>query len=262
MRTVPPFFAGVPAPERSLFTWFYDAGKRGITLDWRQPDGGVVLRRLAAEADVLVETEPPGGLAALGCGPEALRQTNPGLVVASITPFGQQGPRRDWRSSDTVAQALGGMLFVNGHPDGPPLRALGLQAYHQAGVFAAIGVVSALLARERDRSRAGRRREPSGGGHRRPRARPGLLAPGRSRRGTPGHAPLDALLPGRPLPRRLGHALHARRLDLARRVGEGRRHGRRPRRPALRRHQGAAGRGRASLRRSSTPGPSATRSPS
>jgi benzylsuccinate CoA-transferase BbsE subunit len=149
MRTLPPLFAGVPAPERSLFTWFYDTGKRGITLDWRQPDGGVVLRRLAAEADVLVETEPPGGLAALGCGPTDLRATNPGLVVASITPFGQQGPRRDWCSSDTVAQALGGMLFVNGHPDGRPLRALGLQAYHQAGVFAAICVVSALLTRER-----------------------------------------------------------------------------------------------------------------
>ena len=59
------------------------------------------------------------------------------------------------------------MLFVNGHPDGPPLRSLGLQAYHQAGVFAAIGVLAALLAREHDRARPARRREPPGGGRRR-----------------------------------------------------------------------------------------------
>jgi crotonobetainyl-CoA:carnitine CoA-transferase CaiB-like acyl-CoA transferase len=69
--------------------------------------------------------------------------------VASITPFGRTGPYRDWRSSDLVAQAMGGMLAVSGHPDGPPLHSLGLQAYHQAGVFAATGVLAALLARER-----------------------------------------------------------------------------------------------------------------
>lgn len=149
MRSVPPFWRGVPDSERSLFFWFYAAGKRGITLDWRQPAGAALLRRLAADVDVLIETAPPGTLAALGCDGPALRAANPGLVVASITPFGQHGPYRDWQASDTVAQAMGGMLFVNGHPDRPPLRALGLQAYHQAGVFAAVGVMSALLARER-----------------------------------------------------------------------------------------------------------------
>jgi benzylsuccinate CoA-transferase BbsE subunit len=148
LRAVPPFWHGAPHAERSLFFWFYAAGKRGITLDWRTDAGTDLLRRLAARADVVLESEPPGGLAARGCGSDALRAANPGLVVASITPFGQRGPRRDWRASDTVAQAVGGMLAVNGHPDGPPLRSLGLQAYHQAGIFAAIGVVSALLARD------------------------------------------------------------------------------------------------------------------
>jgi benzylsuccinate CoA-transferase BbsE subunit len=143
-RSVPPFWKGLPHAERSLFHWFYHAGKRGLTLDWRVPAGAKLLRALVQRADVIIETEPPGALAA-----ETLRSANARLIVASITPFGQRGPYRAWRASDTVAQALGGMLFVNGHSDGPPLRAFGLQAYHQAGVFAAIGVLGALLARER-----------------------------------------------------------------------------------------------------------------
>ncbi|TMA52285.1 MAG: CoA transferase [Deltaproteobacteria bacterium] len=149
LRTIPPFWQGLPDPERSLFFWFYGTSKRGITLDIARSSGAALLRRLAAEADVLLESAPPGRLAALGCGPEALRAVNPRLVIASITPFGQRGPYRDWRASDTVAEAMGGMLFVNGHRGRPPLRALGLQAYHQAGVFAAVGVLGALFARER-----------------------------------------------------------------------------------------------------------------
>jgi len=149
LRAIPPFWQGLPDPERSLFFWFYSTSKRGITLDVARPPGAALLRRLAADADVLLESEPPGRLAALGCGPESLRALNPRFVIASITPFGQRGPYRDWRASDTVAQAMGGMLFVNGHRDGPPLRALGLQAYHQAGIFAAVGVLGALFARDR-----------------------------------------------------------------------------------------------------------------
>jgi benzylsuccinate CoA-transferase BbsE subunit len=138
MRALPPVWDGAPGDLRSLFFWFYAAGKRSAVL--RDP---ARLARLARDADVLIESESPGRIDV-----DALRAANPRLVVASITPFGRSGPYRDWRASDTVAQAMGGMLYVNGHPDGPPLRALGLQAYHQAGIFAAIGVVSALLARE------------------------------------------------------------------------------------------------------------------
>ena len=149
LRGIPPFWQGLPDRERSLFFWFYGTSKRGITLDVARPPGAALLGRLAAEADVLLESEPPGRLAALGCGAEALRVGNPRLVIASITPFGQRGPYRDWRASDTVAEAMGGMLLVNGHRERPPLRALGLQAYHQAGIFAAVGVLGALFARDR-----------------------------------------------------------------------------------------------------------------
>jgi crotonobetainyl-CoA:carnitine CoA-transferase CaiB-like acyl-CoA transferase len=148
LRGILPFFEGVPGPERSLFFWFYAAGRRGITLDLAHRDGADVLCRLSAAADVVLESGPPGRLAALGCGTAALRSSNARLVVASITPFGRSGPYRDWQASDLVAQALGGMLYVNGRPDGPPLGAFGLQAYHQAGIQAAVGVMAALLARD------------------------------------------------------------------------------------------------------------------
>jgi benzylsuccinate CoA-transferase BbsE subunit len=139
MRKIPPFWDGAPAGEESLFFWFYAAGKRSVAVD-RADDR---FRRLLAGADVLIETGPPGSIDV-----DALRAANPRLIVASITPFGQRGPYRDWKGSDTVAQAMGGMLYVNGDPSGPPLRSLGLQAYHQAGIFAAIGIVGALLARD------------------------------------------------------------------------------------------------------------------
>jgi benzylsuccinate CoA-transferase BbsE subunit len=146
LRALPPHWQGAPGPEGSLFFWFYAAGKRSLVLDLDGAAGRATLARLAAAADVLIESDAPGRSPALGL--DTLRAANPRLIVASITPFGQDGPYRDWRASDMVAQAMGGMLFVNGHPDGPPLGALGLQAYHQAGIAAATGIVAALLARE------------------------------------------------------------------------------------------------------------------
>jgi benzylsuccinate CoA-transferase BbsE subunit len=141
LRTIPPCWQGVADPERSLFHWFYAAGKRSVVLDRGTTHGRACFERLVAAADVVVETGAPGGA-------DDLRAAHPCLVVASITPFGQRGPYRDWRASDIVAQAMGGMLHVSGHADGPPLQSLGLQAYHQAGIFAATGVVAALLARD------------------------------------------------------------------------------------------------------------------
>jgi benzylsuccinate CoA-transferase BbsE subunit len=140
LRAVAPFWRGAPDREGSLFHWFYAAGKRSVVVDAADEAG---LAALAAAADVVVDTGPPARA-------RALLAAHPRLVVASITPFGHRGPYAAWRSSDMVAQAMGGLAYVNGHPDGPPLRAVGLQAYHQASVFAAIGAVAALLARDGD----------------------------------------------------------------------------------------------------------------
>lgn len=148
LRTIPPFWDELPAAERSLFFWFYAAGKRSLALDLTHADGRARLTHLAGTADVLLESDCRPRLAERTPTSEALRAANPRLIVASITPFGHQGPYRDWQASDTVAQALGGMLYVNGQPDRAPLRAFGLQAYHQASIFAATGVMAALLTRE------------------------------------------------------------------------------------------------------------------
>ncbi len=137
-----------PLSERSLLFWFYNTSKRGITLDLNQPAGQELARQLAAKADVLVESAAPGTLARLGLGYDELKQLNPNLVLTSITPFGQTGPYRAYRSSDMVAEALGGMIWTNGFPAEPPLHAMGLQAYHSASFFAAIGTLLALLTRD------------------------------------------------------------------------------------------------------------------
>ena len=138
LRRIPPFFDGGDEGERSLFFWFYAAGKRSLVLDRSDP---AALDRLARHADVVIETGPSGSS-------DVLSAAHTRLVVASITPFGQRGPYRDWRASDLVAQAMGGMLAVSGRADGPPLHSLGLQAYHQAGVLAATGILAALLSRD------------------------------------------------------------------------------------------------------------------
>lgn len=137
-----------PLSERSLLFWFYNTSKRGVTLDLNQPAGQELAKQLAAKADVLVESAAPGTLARLGLGYDELKQLNPNLVLTSITPFGQTGPYRAYRSSDMVAEALGGMIWTNGFPDEPPLHAMGLQAYHSASFFAAIGTLLALLTRD------------------------------------------------------------------------------------------------------------------
>ena len=147
-RRLGPFLDGQPHPDRSLLFWFYNTSKRGITLDLNQPASQEVVKQLAAQADVLIESATPGTLARLGLGYDELKQTNPNLVFTSITPFGQTGPYRAYRSSDMVAEALGGMLWTNGFPDEPPLHAMGLQAYHSASFFAAIGTLLALWTRD------------------------------------------------------------------------------------------------------------------
>src|SRR5207253_440351 len=92
-RSYAPFLDDVPHPERSLTFWHYNTSKQGITLNLESAHGRDVLQRLLATADVFVEAEKPGRLAALGLDYEALSPRNPRLVMVSITPFGPDGPR-------------------------------------------------------------------------------------------------------------------------------------------------------------------------
>jgi crotonobetainyl-CoA:carnitine CoA-transferase CaiB-like acyl-CoA transferase len=124
-------------------------GKRSLAVDLRDPRGADVLRRLADRADAFVENYRPGTLARLGVGPDALRQRNPRLVTCSITGFGASGPEADQPGLDLVAQGAAGIMSLTGEPGRPPVVAGVPLSDLNAGGFAAMGILSALLERER-----------------------------------------------------------------------------------------------------------------
>jgi crotonobetainyl-CoA:carnitine CoA-transferase CaiB-like acyl-CoA transferase len=151
-RRVGPFLDDIPHPERSLAFWYYNTSKRGTTLDLSTVDGGALFRRLAASADVIFETRAPGFLAALGLGYETLHNQNPGLVMCSLTPFGQTGPWRDYLSTDLLHMAAGGEMASCGYdeadaPDAPPIAPGGGNAWHMGCHFAYIAIMAALVYR-------------------------------------------------------------------------------------------------------------------
>jgi len=147
-RHIGPFFHDEPDPEKSLYWFQFNTSKRGITLNLETAAGREILKKLAKTADVIVETFPPGHLDEMGLGYSVLKETNSRLVLTSITPFGQTGPYRDYRASDLVAQAMGGLMYLAGYLEDPPHRLYGSQAYHSASVQAAVGTMMALYARE------------------------------------------------------------------------------------------------------------------
>lgn len=134
----------IEKPASSTGFHWEDLGKLSVTLDIELKPGQREFRRLLKTADVLVESHLPGYLDALGLGYPNLSKLNPGLIMASITPFGQTGPYRDYKSSDIIASAMGGQLYLNGQPGLPPLKPFGNQSYYLASLFAAIGVMLAL----------------------------------------------------------------------------------------------------------------------
>ncbi len=129
---------------RSPFFMANNLGKRSVTLNLEAERGQEIFRRLVKTADILVESYRPGYLEPLGLGYPELSQTNPRLIMASITNFGQGGPYRDYKSCDMVALALGGQMYVCGEPETPPLKLFGNQAYYSASLLAAIGILLAL----------------------------------------------------------------------------------------------------------------------
>lgn len=144
-----PFLGDEPHPHRSL-SWIYpNAGKRGITLDITRDEGEALLLRLAAAADFLVESFPPGYLATLGLGYEALAAANPSLVMVQISPYGQSGPYRDFQATDLTLWAMGGMMALNGDADRPPVRISAPHIDLLAGAHAAAGAMTAHYYRAR-----------------------------------------------------------------------------------------------------------------
>jgi crotonobetainyl-CoA:carnitine CoA-transferase CaiB-like acyl-CoA transferase len=109
-RRIGPFYEDREGPERSLFFWQYNRGKRSIVLDLRQESDRERFRSLVATADVLLESTPRGELNGLGLGADALMQQYPSLIIARVSPFGDHGPWADFKASDLVHLALGGVM--------------------------------------------------------------------------------------------------------------------------------------------------------
>jgi crotonobetainyl-CoA:carnitine CoA-transferase CaiB-like acyl-CoA transferase len=146
-RRIPPFKDDIPHPEKSLYFLHFNTNKRSVTLDIEKPDGRAVFLELARKADVVLETAKPGKMDDLGIGYHALRAQNRGLVYASITPFGQSGPWRDYKGNDMAGIALGNLLYLAGEPGEPPLQPPGEIAYGMASTYGAFGIATALYHR-------------------------------------------------------------------------------------------------------------------
>lgn len=148
-RRTGPFYHDDPSPGRSLWFWSLNRNKRSVTLDLDAAAGREAFLRLAKTADFVIESFPPGHLAARGLGYQQLAAVNPRLILVSITPFGQLGPKANWPATDLTALAASGVLGLTGDADRPPVRVTIPQAYLHAGAEALAGALIANAARER-----------------------------------------------------------------------------------------------------------------
>jgi len=134
----------------SVYFASINRNKRSIVLDLKAKQDRTVFETLIGSADALVENFRPGVMAKLGFDADALKRLNPDLVFASVSGFGQTGPLHDRPAFDVIAQAMSGLMSITGPEGGPPVRAGMSIGDIAASLFAATGIVSALLARARD----------------------------------------------------------------------------------------------------------------
>ena len=150
-RTYGPFVDGRDGdPEASLWWWYYNTSKRSVVIDLDTARGRQDFSNLVATADVVVEAEPPGRLAAFDLDHPRLRGVTPSLIWVSVTPFGRRGSTTDVPMTDLTILAGGGPVWNCGYDDHrlPPVRGGGNQAFHVASTFAVMGALTALLARD------------------------------------------------------------------------------------------------------------------
>jgi crotonobetainyl-CoA:carnitine CoA-transferase CaiB-like acyl-CoA transferase len=145
-----PFAGDKPDPNGSFAWWALNRGKRSIALDIENEAERGRIRRLARDADFLIESFAPGYLGALELDHERLAAENPRLITVSITPFGQSGPKANWAATDLTVLAASGVLLLTGDEDRPPVKLPGGQGWLHAGAEAAVGALLALQARGRD----------------------------------------------------------------------------------------------------------------
>ncbi len=147
-RTTGPLVEG-----ESGYFFSINRGKRSISIDLRQEEGRELFRDLVRKVDVLVENFRPGRLERLGVGYPQLAEVNPRLIYCAVSGYGQTGPMRDRPALDVIVQGAGGVMSVTGEPGGGPVRPGLSLGDVSAGLYASIGILSAL--RERERSGLG-----------------------------------------------------------------------------------------------------------
>ena len=148
LRQIGPFYKDIPQRERSLLHFFLNTNKRGITLDLTCSDGKEILRLLSKKANIIVESSAPGHLDSLGLGYDSLSKDNLGLIYTAITPFGQNGPYRNFKASDIICWAMGGLMYLGGFPDRPPVQGYKYMAFKTGSLHAAVATLMALYYRE------------------------------------------------------------------------------------------------------------------
>jgi len=144
LRTLGPFPRDIPDPEKSGLFLYLNTNKRGITLDLGSPRGREVFMDLVRQCDILVESFEPRVMAGWGLDYEHLLRANPKLVMTSISNFGQTGPYRDYRATEIVLYALGGLMYISGSYDREPVKHGLTQGQYLAGTFAAVATMAAL----------------------------------------------------------------------------------------------------------------------
>lgn len=148
VRGIGPFYPG----EVSHYFLAINRNKRSVAVDLKSPEGRQVVLDLVANSDVVIENFRPRVMKRLGLDFDELKQINPSVILVSISGFGSDGPLVDKPSFDLVSQARSGVMSITGEPDGPPTK-LGIPMGDLAGgLWAAIGVLSALVRRNSDAS--------------------------------------------------------------------------------------------------------------
>lgn len=144
LRRQGPFVADRPHPETGAAWLYLGANKRSVTLDIETASGRRLFREMVEEAAVIVESFDPGHMAELGLDIESLKRIKRRVVLVSITPYGQSGPRAHWRATNVTSFASGGQMSLTGNPDREPLVNGGSQAEVQAGyqAFSAAAVAA------------------------------------------------------------------------------------------------------------------------
>jgi len=148
VRELPPFYHDQPGPGHSLYWLNLNTNKRSITLRLDKPEARDILRRLAATADIVVESFQPGYLASLGLAYEDLAAVKPDIILTSITGFGQTGPWAHYKAPDIAGVAAGGTMWLAGDPADPPNVPPWKQGFISASIIGAAGSLTALYHRD------------------------------------------------------------------------------------------------------------------